>query len=222
MGLSVVGTTEGVVIMRACKDPERAMQFFNRMAEDDVLRLINWGIEGEHYIINDKGRLDLTDAQWEARRQPDFAEKTGVGLSYLWNFPHYMEDWVDFRDGIGPYGVGYCDKSVERLYTPEQLHILNNLGWATFTEPFGPMFLSPFGFGWDINIPPERDDLADINDEMSQIDVNAYYQRMMLAGNDAEFESLWAELTDKINAVDRTLMLEYHDDVVQTRIRDWN
>ena len=221
MGLSVVGTTEGVCITRACKDPVRAMQFFDRMAQDDVLRLINWGIEGEHYIVKN-GRLDLTDEQWLARQQADFPEKTGVGMGFAWDFPHYMEDWGDFRDGMGPYGVAYCDKSIEKQFTPEQHNILNNLGWKTFCDPFGPNFLSPFGFGWDINIPPDRDDLAEINAALDEVQTTSYYQKMILAKDEAEFTQLWNDLVEKHSKVDRTAQIEYFNETVQRRIAEWN
>jgi len=143
-------------------------------------------------------------------------------MGFAWNFPHYMEDWVDFRNGMGPYAVKYADKSIEKQYTAEQHQILKNLGWKTFCDPFAPNFLSPFGFGWDINIPPERDDLADINAAMGEINTDSYYQRMILAKSESEFNELWEELCKKVSAVDRQPLIDYHDEVVQRRITEWN
>ena len=220
MGVSVVGSSEGACITTSCHDPVRAMQFMDRLAHDDIQILLNWGIEGEHYIVSN-GRLDLTDDQWLARQQPDFTARTGVG-ALTWHFPKPMEDWADYRNGMGPIGVKYAEKSIERLFSPEQLTILDNLGWKTFTDPFGPNFISPFGYGWDISRPPDDDLLNDISAAVGEINVDSYYQKMVLAKDLAEFDSLWDELVGRISQIDRAPEIKFFHETVLQRIKDWN
>ncbi len=156
------------------------------------------------------------------RRQPDFGEKTGVGLGVLWNFPHYMIGWEEMRDGSGLPTTTYADKNVERLFTPEQQEILDEYGWSSFIDPFGPMFESPYGYGWDIQIPTERDDLNEINSLFGDLNVNTYYSQMVLAGSEDEFNQTWDQLVEAVNSIDRQPLLDYFTEVVRQRIQDWN
>ena len=222
MGLTTVGTTNGVCITTSCSDPVRAMQFFNQMATDEVLTLINWGIEGEHYTINDKGKLDLTDEQYDARQKPDFSETTGVGLGVLWNFPHYMVGWDEMRNGAGVAEPGYADKNLERMFSPEQKEILEQYNWTSFIDGFDEMFESPYGYGWDIQIPTDREDLSEINAELSDLSVNTFYSQMVLAGSEEEFNQIWDDLGQALENIDRQPLLDYYSEVVRQRVKDWN
>lgn len=221
MGLTTVGTSNGIAITVDNKDPVRAMQFFNRMAEDDMQTLIYWGVEGEHYTINANGKLDLTDEQFDARQDPNFAGETGIAVDFLWNFPKYVRPWEEMRNGAGFPLVDYSDKAMERMYNENEQAILDNLGWETFIEPFDPVFESPYGYGYDINIPTDRDDLQDIDAAFADINTNTYYSQMVLAESEADFEAYWQELVDLQSQIDETPLLDYMTEQVNKRVTEW-
>jgi putative aldouronate transport system substrate-binding protein len=61
------------------KQPERSVQFLNLMYTDkDIVNLLDWGIEGKHYVKNSDGTIDYP--------QGVDAKSTGYGLNMGWLF----------------------------------------------------------------------------------------------------------------------------------------
>ncbi|WP_372629642.1 ABC transporter substrate-binding protein [Cohnella sp.] len=59
--------------------PERSMQFLNLMYTDkDIINLLDWGIEGKHYVKTDNGLIDYPEGV--------NAQSTGYGLNMGWMF----------------------------------------------------------------------------------------------------------------------------------------
>ena len=52
-----------VVISKSCNDPETLLQYFNYFWTDEGMTLANYGIEGEHYNLDDSGRPILTNSR---------------------------------------------------------------------------------------------------------------------------------------------------------------
>lgn len=53
----------GMGITTACKDPERAIQYIDFMLSEDMQKLLQWGIEGVNYMVDDKGIFYRTEEQ---------------------------------------------------------------------------------------------------------------------------------------------------------------
>jgi putative aldouronate transport system substrate-binding protein len=70
----------GLGISTACKDVERVMEYMNTLLNEDLQRLMAWGIEGEDYYI-DNGRYLLTPEQKTNWDNPDWRnENSGAPL----------------------------------------------------------------------------------------------------------------------------------------------
>ena len=50
----------GMGISVKCKDVERALKFMDKLLEEDVQKLLYWGIEGEDYYVDENGRFRRT------------------------------------------------------------------------------------------------------------------------------------------------------------------
>jgi putative aldouronate transport system substrate-binding protein len=46
-----------------CKDPERALQYIDMLLTEDMQKLLQWGIEGVHYHVDDNGIFYRTEEQ---------------------------------------------------------------------------------------------------------------------------------------------------------------
>ena len=76
----------GMGITTACKNPERAIQYIDFMLSEDMQKLLQWGIEGVNYQVDDKGVYYRTEEQRTQSR--DQAWVINNMADQLWNqFP---------------------------------------------------------------------------------------------------------------------------------------
>lgn len=60
----------GMGITTACKDPERALQYMDFMVSEEMQKLLQWGVEGVNYQVDDKGMYSRNEAQRAQSRDP--------------------------------------------------------------------------------------------------------------------------------------------------------
>ncbi|RRJ66873.1 extracellular solute-binding protein [Paenibacillus oralis] len=71
----------GISITTACKDPVRAIKFIDWLSSDEGQVLVNWGIEGKHYTVDENGKR-VIPAEVVDRKVNDttnFTKETGLG-----------------------------------------------------------------------------------------------------------------------------------------------
>ncbi|AEI40279.1 ABC transporter substrate-binding protein [Paenibacillus mucilaginosus] len=82
---NVTGVMWGIPINS--KMPEKAMEFLNLMyADADIVNLLNWGIEGQHYVIKADNVIDFPDGV--------DAQKSGYNLNLGWLFGNQFLSYV--------------------------------------------------------------------------------------------------------------------------------
>lgn len=79
----------GVGVTKACENPERAVRFLDWLCTDEAQVLVNWGIEGVNYTLDENGRR-IRSAEEVARSLSDqeYERDTGVGF-HRYPFPGY-------------------------------------------------------------------------------------------------------------------------------------
>ena len=78
-------TGQGVGITTACKDPVAAIKYLDFLCSDEGQVLVNWGIEGTNYFLDDEGHRYRTQEEIdEANSNKDYNKNTGVGFH---NYP---------------------------------------------------------------------------------------------------------------------------------------
>lgn len=95
----------GYAIAANTKDPEKAMKFLNwTYASPGFMNLINWGIEGENYVVVDKenGIIDFPEGQnvQTCKYHQDLGwALPNQGIAYLWkgNQPDVWEKYKEFN-----------------------------------------------------------------------------------------------------------------------------
>ncbi len=88
-------TGQGVGITTACKDPVAAIQYLDFLCSDEGQVLVNWGIEGVNYFLDDQGHRYRTEEEInEKNNNKDYSKTTGVGF-HNYPFPSYGAGVVD-------------------------------------------------------------------------------------------------------------------------------
>jgi putative aldouronate transport system substrate-binding protein len=79
----------GMGITTACKDPERALQYIDMLLTEDMQKLLQWGIEGVNYHVDENGVFYRTEEQRaQARDQAWIYDNMA---DQLWNqFPKFQ------------------------------------------------------------------------------------------------------------------------------------
>lgn len=110
-------TGQGVAITTACKYPEEAIKFLDFLCSDEGQVLVNWGVEGINYSVDENGKRYRSQEEIEASKSDkDYSKRTGVGF-YAYPFPTYGNGVMD------PSGNGYTTASREAVmaeYNAEQ------------------------------------------------------------------------------------------------------
>ncbi|WOC32729.1 MULTISPECIES: type 2 periplasmic-binding domain-containing protein [Caproicibacterium] len=216
-GISSITASQGVCISKSCKDPVAAFQFLDAMCSEDIMKLVNWGIEGQDYEMKD-GKMTLTDKQLARMDDTDYAQKQGVG--YWWVFPHpNLDADTKFSDGnaISPQNTETYVSSKYKSYEKEVLKAYNI---PTFYEMFKPSQDSKFGFGWDITIPDSMTDVKTASQKSSEL-TQRYLPKLIFAKS-GEFESVWESYKKDMTACHYDASDAYLTEQAKKRIQDWN
>lgn len=84
-------TGQGIGITTTCKDPVAAIKYLGYICSDEGQVLVNWGIEGTNYFLDDNGhRYRTPEEASEANNNKDYAKTTGVGY-HNYPFPQASE-----------------------------------------------------------------------------------------------------------------------------------
>ncbi len=231
-GLSVTGTMKGLCITTACKDIDRAVQFIDDLCREEVMKLWNYGVEGIHYNL-EGGKIAYTDEQFTARQKggtlstngvtyansDDYYAKTGVWQGFFQCFPRLPSASQWYSDGSGPCTFSYTDIAMADAVTPEYKAIAEELGVMSFTQPpfVGDVYLSPYGYGWDIPEPTDETLMA-VKQQLNDLKPNTYWFKMIMAETDEEFESIYAEFKAAYEAIDYELLEGYYTKQCRDRV----
>jgi putative aldouronate transport system substrate-binding protein len=91
--VTTAANAPGFAISATSRHPEASMKFLNEMYVDaDVVNLLDWGVEGVHYEIQDDGTVDFPDGV-------DAANTTyGLNLDWMFGNQFLSRIWGKGRD----------------------------------------------------------------------------------------------------------------------------
>lgn len=200
----VGGNGMGVTV--SCKDVNRALEFMDFLLNEDVQKLLTWGVEGEDYYVED-GRFIRTMEQKANFDNVDWALENG-GVSFLNQFPKLQGQ---FTDGNA------CDANVQpemKLLTMYQYDkdFFEHYGFSSKSDFLTAPGPSPEYFPvWAYTLEDGSD--AKIAFDQITDTENKLLPRVIMAD---DFEKAWAEYAaeyDKIN-------YKAYEDFVNAQIAD--
>jgi len=208
----------GVAISSTSKNKDRAFQFLDWLASDEAQVLLNWGIEGKHYKVENGKRVMLPEVQESRNTDKEFKNRTGIG-QYIYPFPQRGNGAID------PSGNPYASDTLE-VYTSNY-----NKGEKATLEgyekkSFLDFFPSPEELGkskhgqiWQYNIPSDSD-IASIQKKADDYTQKAIIQAIL--GSPADFEAAWKKIQEDLKAMDIEKLNKEMSKVVAEKIKLWN
>ncbi len=183
-------TGQGVGITTACKDPVAAIKYLDFLCSDEGQVLVNWGIEGTNYFLDEEGHRYRTQEEIdESNSNKDYKKNTGVGF-HNYPFPCYGNGVMDAT------GSSYTTVSAEAVmaeYDEEQKAGCEAWGVDLLVDiyPQASEFETPkYSAIWAYTKPVEFDEIGNKLDEIawsaliscvigSEADFDASYDKMI-------------------------------------------
>ena len=156
----------GLAITKSCEDPVRAIQFLDYLCSDEGAILYRWGIEGEHYFLDENGKRYRTPEEIaKAQSDPDYSKTTGIG-NYT-GFPIYGDGVLDDN---GDYMTPSSRESVIAEYNEEEKAACDAWGVEMLIDIFpqpDEFETPPYSPLWAYAIPQELSNNVTILDEIA-------------------------------------------------------
>jgi len=210
-------TSNGVSISVKCKDPDGAMQFLDMMVSDEVSKLVEWGIEGEDYIIKD-GKMYKTEEQWAKYNDPDYKRPRGIQIfEYLPRKEGLANDFGKYEDGswVNPQNL---EEYYQLKYRPDEKEILNAYNIKTFNDFFTPNYPATYEVGWSLRSKLPSDHPGKIAIEKALETSTQYIPKIIMSKSQSEFDSLWEEYQGKLAKLD----LKTYEDAITELAKESN
>ncbi|WP_152395303.1 extracellular solute-binding protein [Paenibacillus guangzhouensis] len=186
--ITPTNSTNNWSITNKVKNPEKIIQFIDYLFTDEGQELTAWGIEGKHFEKKDGKRAVTADYAKQRAENPTVDAQEGYG-SY---------SWFTFGNGSkledGDWGTPTNSDTVESSYAPATKEVLAKYGkqvWADFLP--APEYIP--AYTWQLNAPSEYKGLWK---KLEQV-LYRGAPRVILAENDAQFESSWNELVTQLD-----------------------
>ncbi|MGF7048294.1 putative aldouronate transport system substrate-binding protein [Paenibacillus sp. DS2015] len=209
----------GVGITENCEDPVRAIKFLDYLASDEGQVLLNWGIEGKHYNVEDGKRVIPADVlDQKSNDNANFTKSSGIGL--------YSNISGHYGDGVkDPSGNYYTTNFPEQLVAAysepekESLKAYNATTWKDLWPADDEFPVKPWGAAFDITVE-EGSDYA-VKFQKTQDIIRKRIPEAVLATPekfDAVYDGMLAEL-DKAGAVK---MEQEYTEYIKKRVELWS
>ncbi len=186
---STINQDRGFGISTTCENPEQMVKLFDTLLSDEWQKILNWGIEGEDYYIDENGRMRMTAEQY----------------ANLYNHNWQLENKADALFSALPKKQGTMDdgNAWDPNSQPENYYELMSeydkafyakLGVKTPGELFNPAIeLAPYGEAWMIDTGPifeDHDKFLEIQDRMLP---------QIIQCDPDDLDRLWAQFEEEIS-----------------------
>lgn len=209
----------GVAIATTSPNKDRAFQFLNWLASDEAQVLLNWGVEGIHYKVDENGkRKFLPEVQRQKDIGKDFSKKTGIGR-YTYPFPQRGDGVLD------PTGNTYTPNSLQSFinsYNPAEKETLAAYGVKSWPELYPQreeLKKSKHGQAWQLNLPSDSD-MAIIKQRADDYIQKAVTEAIL--GSPENFDASWDEIQTKLKSMNIEKLNEDMSKLISDTIELWN
>ena len=136
-----------------CEYPERMVALFEALLSDEWQKILQWGIEGEDYYV-ENGRMLMTADQYGVRS--DAAWKMANQALAIWESAPKKQGSMDDGNTWSPNDQAEILQLNMSDYDKEFLAAYGYGKWADFFN--APCELAPWGEAWQIDKTPIQDD----------------------------------------------------------------
>ncbi|HWO54366.1 MAG TPA: ABC transporter substrate-binding protein [Paenibacillus cookii] len=197
------------------KDPVKIIKLWDRLIQEDWQKILSWGIEGEDYIVNEKGRFmktqeqrdKFTDATWKLANKADT----------LYSFSPKMQGF--FSDGNATDGAAQPEEYQAGLEEYDK-KFLKAYGFNSYVDFFSPAPENPIYYpAWSVDLV-EGSEAKIVNTK--QNDLSTKFLPKAILANPSDFDSVWTEYTNEIHKLNIKAYEDRINEVLQWRIENWS
>ncbi|TYP77492.1 ABC transporter substrate-binding protein [Paenibacillus methanolicus] len=208
----------GISITKSAKDPVRVIQFLDYLASDEGQILINWGIEGKHYKVENGKRVIPEDiSKMKVKDNWNFRKTTGVDM---YRFGPSYGDGV--KDPTGNYYTPVFPEQIEKEYTQADRETLAAYKVKSYKDlwPSEKQFpVKPWGSAWTINM--ETGSEANVIFQQCQAIVKKRITQAILSKPE-QFDAIWDDFMKELEKAGVEKLNEAYTKLVKDRVKLWN
>ena len=171
----------GFGISVSCEYPERMVALFEELLSDRWQTILQWGIEGEDYYV-ENDRLLMTKEQYAIRS--DASWKMANQAATIWESAPKKQGMMDNGNTWAPADQPEILQLNMSDYDKDFLAAYNFGKWADFFN--APCELAPWGEAWQIDKAPINDDYTDFNSIQDK-----WLPICIMSADDATFDANW-------------------------------
>lgn len=214
MDRTVLNLNNGFAITKKCKDPVRFLKFLDALLSEKWQKILQWGIKGEDYLVDQKGifyrnekqRAEQNDLTWQ------LANRAQTIIDYAPKMEGTFKDGNATSAGIQP-GEFYDSLN---SFDKEFLAGYKYKTWADFFSPPPP---NPIPYpAWQINLVDGTP--AKITDTKLNDLAMKYLPKAILA-DPADFDKVWDEYVTEIHKLDIKAYEDRINEQIQWRLKNW-
>ncbi|MDT8717261.1 ABC transporter substrate-binding protein [Clostridium sp. 19966] len=216
-GINVTSVQAGVSITKSCKDPVAAFKFLDAMCGDEIQKLVEWGQKGTDYEVDSNGKMTKNADQLKQMDDANYGQTSGIGQFWMFPHPNFGKD-SKYADGniVSPQDT---DAYISTKYKPYEQDIVKAYNVKSLADLVSAPIDSPFGYGWDIQIPDSKQDVKIAQQNAGNIAIA--YMPKLITGKTANFESVWSEYSQKMKDAKYDIGNDYITQQVNQRVKDW-
>ena len=185
---AVPNKDRGFGISVNCEYPEKMIELFEGLLSDKWQKLLQWGVEGEDYYV-ENGRMLMTTEQYNNRS--DAAWKMANAAVTIWESSPKKQGTQD--DG-NAWAHSDQAENYFNLMSDYDKAFLTAYGYKKPADFFNaPIELAPYGEAWQIDKTPIQDDY----DKFLLIQ-DQWLPKVIMSADQAELDGNWAAFVAEI------------------------
>lgn len=202
----------GIGITITCKNPDRAFQFLDDIASEELQTVLRWGVEGTDFSYGEDGSLVKTEEQWANYNNIEYKQQSGIE----------QMGWFYFWPGLMPFtGSGTIaspsntPEFVALAYEDYEKEFLTHYNAETFCDWFNPSYDAMYEPGWSIRQRIDTADPRKIAGETA-LEITLEYVPKLAQCKTEDFDKVWDEFTGKL----ADLPLREYEELATQMIKD--
>lgn len=208
----------GIGITVDAKDPVRIIKFLDYLASEEGQILVNWGIEGKHYTVDENGKRVIPADVLEQKNNDNnnFKKQTGIGNYFI--SARYGDGVLD---STGNYFTPNFPEQIVAAYSEADKKTLAAYGKTVYKDfwPSADEFEErKYGAGWTINFDTASD--ANVTFQKSQDLMKKYIPQAILA-DPADFDKIYDEFLAELDKIGVQKMNEEYSQLIKDRVEMW-
>ncbi|MDQ8736596.1 ABC transporter substrate-binding protein [Paenibacillus sp. LHD-38] len=209
----------GVGITVDNPDPVRAIKFLDFLASEQGQVLINWGVEGQHYNVENGKRVIPADVLEKKKNDPTgFQKESGIGF-YGAIGAHYGDG---VKDSTGNYYTTSFPEQIVETYNDVEKETLAAYKATTWLDQFPKaeeLPVRPWGAAWNITVPADSETNI-LQEKMKGITFKRIPQAVL--AKPGEFDKLWDAYQQELTDAGVEKMEDGYEVLVKERVELWN